>query len=51
MCRSNIKNMVPCTALDQFIVEMFGLQDEEGVERRRQFIRQRSENKLGGKKK
>merc|ERR1719228_2737709 len=51
MCRSKIKTMAPCTALDQFIVDMFGLQDQEGVERRRQFITERSEKNLGGKKK
>jgi len=45
-CRTRIKIMVTSNSMDQFITEMFGLLDEEGLERRREFARQReSKNK------
>jgi len=50
-CRTRIKIMVTSNAMDQFITEMFGLLDEEGLERRREFARQREENKNKKKKK
>ena len=49
-CRTRIKVMVTSNAMDQFITEMFGLLDEEGLERRREFVRQREENKKKKKK-
>ena len=41
VCRTKIKHMATSTALDQFITEMFGMVDEEGLQRRRQFVEER----------
>ena len=49
-CRTKIKVMVTSNVIDQFITEMFGLLDEEGLERRREFARQREDNKKKKKK-
>ena len=57
VCRARINQMASSTALDQFITEMFGLMDQEGLQRRREFVRERVEKgenekgKRGGKKK
>ena len=53
VCRTRIKNMASSTAVDQFITEMFGLMDQEGLQRRREFVRERGEKGKGvkGKKK
>ena len=49
-CRTKIKVMVTSNVIDQFITEMFGLLDEEGLQRRREFARQREDNKKKKKK-
>ena len=57
VCRARINQMASSTALDQFITEMFGLLDQEGLQRRREFVRERVEKgekekgKRGGNKK
>jgi len=50
-CRTKIKYMVTSTAIDQFITDMFGILDEEGLERRRQFVSERLEKRENTKKK
>ena len=53
MCRTRIENMASSTALDQFITEMFGLMDQEGLQRRREFVLERGQKRehCGKKKK
>ena len=50
-CRTKIKYMVTSSAIDQFITDMFGILDEEGLERRRQFVSERLEKRENTKKK
>ena len=48
VCRAMIKHMASSTALDQFITEMFGLMDQEGLQRRREFVKEKEEKKENG---
>jgi len=50
-CRTKIKYMVTSRAIDQFITDMFGILDEEGLVRRRQFASERLEKRENTKKK
>ena len=53
VCRTRIKHVAPSTALDQFIEEMFGLMDHEGLQRRAEFVMERGQKRehCGKKKK
>ena len=36
--------MATSNALDQFITEMFGMMDQEGLQRRKDFVKERKDN-------
>ena len=44
LCRNRIKHMATSNALDQFITEMFGMMDQEGLQRRKDFVKERKDN-------